>query len=202
MSTEVSINRGSVLQLTAAQLADYRDTFMQVQKGIHSIPPAYQNTSIESHHLRGLKIEFLPKYADKFGKKLSNHIGAAQDVLIDNLKNRLNDVKEDIEWVENGGGAVSHILEIQLSYERGGISSLGTAVFAWKKMTDTTIEVAHAIYGEKWREQDGVKLIRGADCWNKENIKKYLTYNLIMGLPDNFKSKFKAIQMDSEGESY
>jgi len=168
---------------------------MKVQQGVHSIPPSYQHSSIDSHHLRGLKIEFLPKYADKFGKKLSNHIGAAQDVLIQNLKNKLNDVKEDVQWVGNGGGAVSHILEIQLSYHHAGVSSLGTAVFAWKKMTDTTIEVAHAIYGEKWQERDGVQLVHGADCWKKKNIQKYLTYNLIMGLPDDFKNKFKAIQM-------
>jgi len=195
MST-VSNTRGSVLQLSEAQLADYRDTYLKVQQGVHSIPPKYQNTSIESHHVRGLKIEFLEKYAENFGKQLTTHIGAAQDVLVKKLKNILTNAKEMARWVDNGGGEACQILEVKASYQYGGVTSIGTAVFAWKKMTNTKVEVAHAIYGEKWQEKNGVKLVYGHDCWDTKNLQKFLTYKLIMGLPDNFKSKFKAIQMD------
>jgi len=132
MSTEVSNNRGSVLQLTPAQLADYRDTFMQVQKGVHSIPPLYQNTSIESHHLRGLKIEFLPKYADKFGKKLSNHIGAAQDVLIENLKNKINTSLDQ------------QVLEVQSEYMKDRKNYYVNAVFAWRLEREGIVSVAYS----------------------------------------------------------
>jgi len=132
MSTTVSTNRGTVLQLTPTQLADYRDTFMQVQKGVHSIPPLYQNTSIESHHLRGLKIEFLPKYADKFGKKLSNHIGAAQDVLIENLKNKIDPSLDQ------------QVLEVQSEYKKGRKNYYVNAVFAWKLEREGIVSVAYS----------------------------------------------------------
>jgi len=161
MSTEVSINRGSVLQLTAAQLADYRDTFMQVQKGIHSIPPAYQNTSIESHHLRGLKIEFLPKYADKFGKKLSNHIGAAQDVLIDNLKNKINTSLDQ------------QVLEVQSEYKKGRKNYYVNAVFAWKLEREGIVSVAYSF---------GTDLLT---LKKKGNRKSFETWKLIECLPQS-----------------
>jgi len=132
MSTTVSTNRGTILQLTETQLADYRDTYMKVQQGVHSIPPSYQHSSIDSHHLRGLKIEFLPKYADKFGKKLSNHIGAAQDVLIQNLKNKINPSLNQ------------QVLEVQSEYKKGRKSYYVNAVFAWKLEREGFVSVAYS----------------------------------------------------------
>jgi len=131
MST-VSNTRGSVLQLSEAQLADYRDTYLKVQQGVHSIPPKYQNTSIESHHVRGLKIEFLEKYAENFGKQLTTHIGAAQDVLVKKLKNKINIALDQ------------QVLEVQSEYKKGRKSYSVSAIFAWKLEREGIVSVAHS----------------------------------------------------------
>merc|ERR1712107_814635 len=66
----------------------------------------------------------------------------------------------------------------------GRMSSLGTAVFCVVNNKDGTVDCAHAFYGEKWIEQEGVKLVLGR--WPDCEVQGFLMYRLLEVLPAVF----------------
>lgn len=178
-------SKSAVVKVDAQTLQVYKRSHEKILKQIHSIPPASRDCVIEYKSVNGLKLSKLGDYAVYFGNLLSKNIGFAQDECITQLKECLQSAKDQSDWIVTGGHRVDQVFSINLKYTYGGVSSIGTAAFYFKKTSNTTCNVAHAFYGEKWKEQKHVKLIMGK--WPDQTIQEFLTFRLIERLPTSMR---------------
>merc|ERR1712139_699544 len=111
------------------------------------------------------------------------HGGVAQDELMAHLKEKIQQAQRQLRYCEDFANMK---FKIKLSYTPGGTSSLGTAVLALRKREDGKIDCAHAFYGERWVEEEGVSLIEGR--WPDSEVQGFLMYRLLMALPPQYLS--------------
>mmetsp|Transcript_15537 Transcript_15537/g.30590 ORF Transcript_15537/g.30590 Transcript_15537/m.30590 type:complete len:178 (+) Transcript_15537:97-630(+) len=162
-------------------LDTYKPAYDNLERKIYSIAPKLRDVSIEYEAVRGIQLDYLVDYANEYVNTLQAHIGVAQDELMAHLKEKIQQAQGKIKYANS----VENLkFAIKLSYEPGGMSSLGTAVFCVVNNKDGTVDCAHAFYGEKWIEQEGVKLVLGR--WPDCEVQGFLMYRLLESLPARY----------------
>merc|ERR1711992_462180 len=102
----------------------------------------------------------LVEWGERFVKGISTKIVYAQDALMEELIEELRVQAEDLQFSD---GSESLKFKISLEYGWEGCSTLGTAFLSLASVGNRKCDIAYAFFGEKWVEQDNVRLVKG--CW-------------------------------------
>merc|ERR1712157_249477 len=124
----------------------------------------------------------MARFGQMYVNKIATKIGYAQDELMQELIDELH-TQADLFSDECSSGQSCVKFKLALDYGWGGNSTLGTAVLTLKNNYNGTADIATAFFGEKWIEEDNVRLIDG--CWPDWQLERFLVYRLIQKIPKN-----------------
>jgi len=166
----------------------------QVERGILSIPMKYGEQDWVSGSTEGLPISNMLKYVEIIGKK-SFSLSAGQ-IISKHFQDNVS-VAQDV--MELGSARHDETKTVyQISFKPGaggaGVSNVGVGLigFAVDPSDSSKVVAAHAIYVERWTEEDGVHCNQNHPVWAEANIRQFLLYKMLnVGLPSSVSSRLK-----------